>query len=156
MTLKTLLIAIEMNNSSSRAGRRRFNPSENTMPVLEQQRPQPTPLPGLAHSTWAGSGDGLQDLSLWRQTLEAGAATPPHSHSCDEIVLCLSGWGEVHEEGQPPQRFGPDHTVLLPKGRVHQIFACGPMPLEILGVFAATPVEARLPDGVLLDLPWRS
>lgn len=126
------------------------------MPVIEQQAPQTTPLPGIAHSTWAGSADGLQQLSVWRQTLAPGAATPPHRHTCDEVVLCLSGWGEVHEDGTAPQRFGPDHTVLLPRGRMHQIFACGPMPLELIGVFAQTPVAVELPDGSALELPWRS
>lgn len=126
------------------------------MPIIEQQAPQSTPLPGIAHSTWAGSADGLQQLSVWRQTLPPGAATPPHRHDCDEVVLCLSGWGELHEDGVPPQRFGPNHTVLLPKGRMHQLFACGPMPLELIGVFAATPVSVELPDGSALELPWRS
>lgn len=126
------------------------------MPIIEQQAPQSTPLPGIAHSTWAGSADGLQQLSVWRQTLAPGAATPPHRHDCDEVVLCLSGWGELHEDGVPPQRFGPNHTVLLPKGRMHQLFACGPMPLELIGVFAATPVSVELPDGSALELPWRS
>lgn len=126
------------------------------MPVIEQQCPQPTPLPGILHSTWASAADGLSELSLWRQTLAPGAATPPHRHGCDELVLCLAGRGELHEEGVAPQRFGPDHTVLLPRGRVHQIFACGPMPLELIGVFAATPVTVELPDGEALELPWRS
>jgi quercetin dioxygenase-like cupin family protein len=126
------------------------------MPVIEQQGPQPTPIAGLSHSTWAGSADGLQQLSVWRQTLAPGAATPPHRHPCDEVVLCLSGWGELHEDGQPPRRFGPDHTVLLPRGGMHQIFSCGPMPLELIGVFAATPVPVELPDGSALELPWRS
>ncbi len=126
------------------------------MPVIEQQGLQPTPFPGIEHSTWAGSADGLQQLSVWRQTLAPGAATPPHQHPCDEVVLCLSGWGELHEDGAPPQRFGPDHTVLLPRGGVHQIFACGPMALELVGVFAATPVPVQLPDGSALELPWRS
>lgn len=126
------------------------------MPVIEQQPQHPTPIPGLAHSTWAGSADGLQQLSVWRQTLAPGAATPPHRHPCDEVVLCVSGWGELHEDGAPPQRFGPDRTVLLPRGKLHQIFTSGPQPLELIGVFAATPVAVELPDGQAFELPWRS
>jgi len=30
------------------------------------------------------------------------------------------------------------------------------MPLEIIGVFGATPVGTFLPDGEALALPWRS
>lgn len=126
------------------------------MPVIEQAHPHTTPIPGISHSTWAGAADGLQQLSVWRQTLAPGAATPPHRHPCDEVVMCLGGWGELHEDGVAPQRFGPDQTVLLPKGRFHQIVACGALPLELIGVFAATPVPVELPDGSSLELPWRS
>ena len=125
------------------------------MNILEQIRPQSTPLPGVAHATWAGADDGLSQLSIWRQTLAPGAATPPHRHDCDEVVLCLQGGGEVHSEGQV-RRFGADCTVALPGGRDHQIFNTGAQPMELIGVFAATPVVTRLPDGQPLDLPWRS
>ena len=29
------------------------------MSVIEQTAPQPTPIPGIAHATWAGRDDGL-------------------------------------------------------------------------------------------------
>lgn len=125
------------------------------MNVIDQKRPQATVLPGIAHATWAGTADGLAELSVWRQTMAPGSATPPHSHDCDEVVLCLSGWGEVHSAGQV-RRFGADTTVVLPRGCVHQLFNVGPMPLETVGIFAATPVATHLPDGVPLELPWRS
>lgn len=123
------------------------------MTILEQHRPVATPLPGVDHVTWAGTAQGLSQLSVWRQRLAPGGATPPHSHDCDEVVLCLAGWGELHTDGQV-QRFGPDTTLVLPRGRVHQLFNAGPMPLETIGIFAATPVPTRLPDGQALDLPW--
>lgn len=125
------------------------------MTVIAQTRPEATPLPGVHHSTWAGAADGLQQLSLWRQSLEPGAATPPHSHECDEVVLCLEGQGELHVDGQV-HRFGADSTLVLPRGSVHQIFNTGPGALQTLGIFAATPVQTRLPDGQAIDLPWRS
>lgn len=125
------------------------------MNVIEQHSPATSVIPGVAHATWAGKDDGLSQLSVWRQTLAPGAATPPHRHDCDEVVLCLSGWGEVHGEGDV-RRFGADCTVALPAGRDHQIFNTGQQPLEIIGIFAATPVATRLPDGTPLDLPWRS
>ena len=125
------------------------------MNVIEQTRPVATPIPGVAHATWAGEAEGLAQLSVWRQTLAPGTATPPHRHDCDEVVLCLSGWGEVHSVGAV-QRFGADCTVVLPKGHDHQIFNTGPQPMEIVGLFGATPVLTRLPDGSALELPWRS
>lgn len=125
------------------------------MNVIEQQRPDPTPIPGVSHTTFACADHGLTGLSVWRQTLAPGAATPPHRHECDEVVLCLSGWGELHTEGRA-QRFGGDCTLVLPANRDHQIFNVGPAPLEIVGVFNATPVPTFLPDGSRLETPWRS
>ena len=125
------------------------------MTLVIQQPPAPSGLPGIRHSTWAGAADGLEQLSVWRQTLAPGAATPPHSHDCDEVVLCLAGQGEVHGDGRV-QRFGADSTLVLPRGRVHQLVSVGPMPLEIVGIFAATPVATRLPDGAPIELPWRT
>ena len=109
------------------------------MHVFDQARPEPTSIPGVAHATWAGSAEGLRQLSLWRQTLAPGAATPPHSHDCDEVVMCYAGRGEVHVGGKV-HAFGHDQTVILPRDQVHQIFNTGASQLEILGVFGATPV----------------
>jgi len=125
------------------------------MPLVEQLPLEPSELPGILHSTWAGAADGLQQLSVWRQSMAPGGATPAHYHDCDEVVLCVAGWGEVHSDGQV-QRFGADSTLVLPRGQVHQIFNVGPMPLETIGIFAATPVLTRQPDGEPLSLPWRS
>lgn len=125
------------------------------MNVIDQQRPTPTPLPGIDHATWASAAQGLRQLSLWRQTLAPGAATPPHRHGCDEVVLCLGGWGEVRAEGRS-QRFGPDTTVVLPQGQDHQLVNVGAGPLELIGIFAATPVDTCLPDGQVIELPWAS
>ncbi|WP_418317044.1 cupin domain-containing protein [Piscinibacter sakaiensis] len=123
--------------------------------VIEQTRPASSPIPGVAHATWAGHADGLDQLSIWRQTLQPGAATPPHRHDCDEVVLCLDGWGELHI-GDTVQRFGADCSLVLPKGKDHQFFNTGPRPMEIIGIFGSSPVVTRLPDGSVLDLPWRS
>jgi quercetin dioxygenase-like cupin family protein len=123
--------------------------------VLAQPQPEATPIPGVAHATWAGQTDGLRQLSLWRQTMAPGAATPPHRHDCDEIVLCQSGAGELHVDGQV-HRFTAPCTLVLPRDRPHQIFNTGDRPLETLGIFGASPVGTCLPDGGALPLPWRT
>jgi quercetin dioxygenase-like cupin family protein len=125
------------------------------MIVIAQTRPEPTDLPGVAHATWAGEAEGLSQLSLWRQSMQPGAATPPHSHDCDEVVLCTAGQGEVHVDGQV-HRFGADSLLVLRRGLVHRIFATGSRPLETIGILGASPVVTRLPDGEALQLPWRS
>lgn len=123
--------------------------------IHAQTTPAATPIPGLAHSTWAGEAEGLSQLSLWRQTIAPGAATPPHRHDCDEIVLCSAGAGELHIAGEV-HRFGAGATVTVPRNAMHQIFNVGEVPMEIVAVLAATPVEVFLPEGQKLDLPWRT
>ena len=123
----------------------------------DSRRPVPKThaIAGVAHSTWAAADEGLSQLSVWRQTLAPGAASPPHRHDCDEVVMCLAGEGEVHTEGRV-HRFGADTTVALPRHQLHQLFNVGDEPLQLLAVLAATPVTTVLPDGQVLDLPWRS
>lgn len=125
------------------------------MKIIEAAPPQASPIPGIAHATLACHLDGLTQLSVWRQSLAPGAATPPHRHDCDEVVLCLSGRGEVHEDGRV-LRFASGDTVALPAGRDHQLFSTGPQSLELVGIFAATPVMTRTPDGEAMVLPWQS
>lgn len=125
------------------------------MYIHDQPAPAATPIAGVAHVTLAGSEHGLKALSVWRQAMAPGHCTPPHVHACEEVVLCESGRGEVHIAGEVhPFRAG--QVMLLPVGVPHQIFASGEEPLVSMAVFPATPVPVALPDGEVLELPWRS
>jgi mannose-6-phosphate isomerase-like protein (cupin superfamily) len=112
-------------------------------------------LPGLMHQTLANADSGLKHLSVWRQTMVPGAATPPHRHDCEEVVLVETGSGELHMHGQVFP-FGPDSTLVIPPNADHQIFNTGAEPMRTVAVFAVTPVEVQFPDGSVIDLPWRS
>jgi mannose-6-phosphate isomerase-like protein (cupin superfamily) len=124
------------------------------MYVIEQAAPSAA-IPGISHATWAGQDQGLDQISIWRQSLAPAAATPAHRHDCDEVALCQAGFGELLVDGKV-HRFGAGSTLILPRGRNHQIFNIGAVPLEIIGVFGASPVTTFRPDGQALDLPWRS
>jgi quercetin dioxygenase-like cupin family protein len=125
------------------------------MYVIEQPRPVAMPIPGIEHATWAGRQEGLTQLSVWRQTLAPGACTPPHSHDCDEVVLCSAGSGELHIDGAV-HPFKADETLIIPKDKAHQVFNTGASPMDLIGTFGASPVNVFLPDGSRLDLPWRT
>ncbi len=117
--------------------------------------PVDTPIPGVAHATWAGEAEGLRQLSLWRQRLAPGHATPPHRHDCDELVLCLSGQGVLLVDGQRLP-FGASQVLTLPGGGWHQIVNEGAEALEMMAVCAASPVATYLPGEEPLALPWRT
>ncbi len=125
------------------------------MSVISQPAPAATPIPGVSHATWAGHDDGLQQLSVWRQSVAASGATPLHRHNIDEVVLCLSGRGELRIDGAVHTFRGGD-TLVLPRESMHQISNERDQPLEIVGVFGGSPVRTYLPDGSALALPWRT
>lgn len=125
------------------------------MYVTPHQPPAEAGIPGIAHATLAGNSEGLRDISIWHQSVAPGAATPPHRHDCEEVVLCTSGHGELHIDGRV-ERFGPNTTVVVPRNADHQIFSVGSEPLQMIAVFGMSPVEVYLPDGERLELPWRS
>lgn len=125
------------------------------MYVLDNTRQPEAALPGIRHVTLAGAADGLQRLSVWRQTIGAGEATPPHRHDCEEVVVVESGHGELHIAGAV-HRFGPDTTLVIPPAADHQIFNTGEAPIRLTAVFSVSPVEVVFPDGSPLALPWRS
>lgn len=125
------------------------------MHVVDNASIGTTGLPGITHRTLASHADGLRSLSVWLQTMEPGAATPPHRHDCDEVVVVLAGRGELHIDGTV-RAFGPQQTLVLPAETDHRIVNSGTEPLCTLAAFAATPVGVVLPDGTPFELPWRS
>ncbi len=112
-------------------------------------------LPGLDHQTLANMDSGLQHLSMWRQTVAAGAATPPHRHDCEEIVLIQSGSGELHLDGKVTP-FGPDSTLVIPRNADHQIINTGSVEMNVVAAFAGTGFAVQFPDGQPIPLPWRT
>jgi len=125
------------------------------MYVTQNARREKAALPGIEHVTLAGGADGLSHLSVWQQSIAPGAATPPHRHDCEEVVVVNTGSGELHVEGRVIP-FGPASTIAVPSNVVHQIFNTGETTLEITAALSASPVEVFLPDGVRLDLPWKT
>lgn len=125
------------------------------MMVIDNEVPSPSGLPGIDHVTLAGSEHGLRKLSVWQQSLAAGAATPPHRHDCEEVVLCTAGNGELHIGGRV-MLFGARQTVVIPANIEHQLINAGTEPVELLAIFSSAPVDARFPNGEAIPLPWRS
>ena len=125
------------------------------MHVIDNSRRDRATLPGIEHLTLAGGAQSLKGLSLWRQTMAPGSATPRHQHDCEEVVLVLEGSGEVRWDGRSLP-FGPDSTLVIPPRAAHQIVNTGARPLVTVAAFSATPVGTFLPDGEPLELPWAS
>ncbi|MBL8384855.1 MAG: cupin domain-containing protein [Burkholderiales bacterium] len=110
-------------------------------------------LGGMVHQTLANADHGLERLSVWRQTIAPGGATPPHRHDCEEVVLIESGRGEL-VMGGAVRAFGPDSTLVIAPDAEHQIINTGDEPMRLVAVFSVTPVRVTAPDGTPIDLPW--
>lgn len=125
------------------------------MLVIDNTLRERASLPGIEHLTLAGGAQSLKRLSVWRQTMAQGSATPVHQHDCEEVVLVLEGSGEVRWDGGA-LAFGPDSTLVIPPRVAHEIVNTGAVPLVTVAAFSATPVGTFLPDGAPLELPWAS
>lgn len=125
------------------------------MHVISNQQPVPSAISGIAHTTLAGEEEGLSKLSVWQQSVAPGAATPPHRHDCEEVVICSGGTGELRL-GEQAAQFSRNMTVVIPANVEHQIVNVGDEALQFVAVFSMSPVRAYFPDGTAIELPWRS
>jgi quercetin dioxygenase-like cupin family protein len=83
--------------------------------------------------------------------MDPGAATPPHQHDHEEVVVILSGRGRARVENAEFE-FQTGDTLVLPAGRVHQLFSA--TEAELISAMLISSV-IRTEAGELLELPWR-
>lgn len=121
------------------------------MSVFRKEQNQVHSMQGNHIAGVATPGSGARQVEMWRGRMDAASATPPHSHDTEEVVLFLEGSGRATVADREV-RYQAGDTLILPAGEVHQIFA------ETESVFvSAMPIggTVALPDGAVLDLPWR-
>jgi quercetin dioxygenase-like cupin family protein len=97
---------------------------------------------------------GAQQIEVWQGTIASGAATPPHVHEGEEVVVISRGQGELRV-GETSVPFAGPCTLIAPAGVAHQILNTGEEPLELV---AALPLGSKVatPAGEELTLPWRT
>jgi mannose-6-phosphate isomerase-like protein (cupin superfamily) len=125
------------------------------MPVIDNSTLKTFTLPGLVHQTVAGPAQGLKTLEVWVETIAPGAGTPVHRHDCEEVFVILTGGGQVTLAGQV-QDFGANHTLIVPRGVVHQVVNTGQEDMHLVAVLGAAPARATTPDGQPILVPWLS
>lgn len=121
------------------------------MTVFRKEQNQTHSMEGNHIVGVATPGSGAQQVEMWQGRMDANSATPPHCHDTEEVVLFLVGNGRA-KVGDREVRYHAGDTLILPAGDVHQIFA------ETHTEFvSAMPIggTVSLPDGTVLDLPWR-
>lgn len=93
-----------------------------------------------------------ENVEVWRARMDAGAATPPHQHDYEEVVVVLRGRGRARV-GDEEVTFAAGDTLILPAGKVHQIFS--ETESESIAVMPRRST-IRTADGEVMSLPWRS
>jgi quercetin dioxygenase-like cupin family protein len=124
-----------------------------SMAIIEDSQLRVHALPGLEHRTVGGAEQGVRSLEVWKQTLAPGAATPMHRHACDEVIVVLSGHGEVTVNGERHE-FGPDTTLVVEPDAVHQLVNTGSEPMLLVAALGMAPVRVRTESGDRIPLPW--
>jgi quercetin dioxygenase-like cupin family protein len=125
--------------------------SSTKMSVVTKDQNQVHSLQGNHIAGVATPSRGAQQVEMWHGRMDADSATPPHSHDTEEVILFLKGSGRATIAGHEVKYQAGD-TLILPPEQVHQIFA------ESESEFvSAVPIGGvvKLPDGEVIDLPWR-
>jgi mannose-6-phosphate isomerase-like protein (cupin superfamily) len=112
-------------------------------------------LPGLIHRTVAGHGQGVSSMEVWHQILAPGAETPVHRHACEEVILILSGSGQLSLEGEISD-FQANATLIVPSDAVHQLTNTGDEDLVLVAALGTAPVRVRTATGDPLPVPWQA
>jgi mannose-6-phosphate isomerase-like protein (cupin superfamily) len=125
--------------------------SDSRNGLVDTTRPPCAGLPGIDHVALAGSVQGLNRLSVWRQPIAPGSATPPHRHDCGEVVPILAGYGALYIRGRQ-YPIGPRTTAVVGPDAVHPIVDAGDVHIDTVGIFSV--VAVCLPEGGPRALPW--
>lgn len=108
---------------------------------------------GATARGYASPARGARDTSLWRITLDAGARSPAHSLTREEVFLGLSGRA-VADIGGERFEVGAGDCLIVPPGAPFWIEAGGEEPFEAVACLPVGGEATFLPDGPTTTPPW--
>ncbi len=85
----------------------------------------------------------VEGLTLIVEDIAAGDRIPLHRHQIDEVIVIVSGAGEVRV-GDAALPVSADTTVFVPAGVVHGTTNTADEPLRIHAVFPAPVIEMEM------------
>jgi quercetin dioxygenase-like cupin family protein len=111
------------------------------------------------NSAWAIVGDPDADVAVIAERIAPGDAIPLHTHRIDEVVIYLSGAGELTlDDATFDVRSGD--IVVIPASRIHGTRNTGSDVIELRAIFPSarvdmTYVERNAAPGTEADAPRR-
>jgi len=110
-------------------------------------------LPGNRLRGLATPSRGSTEIMLWSHLAEAGGASPPHWHDCDQVIYVLSGVGRVIV-GDDEHAVTAGDVIVAPARIPHQVIAAADEALDTI-VAMLPSLRTYRPDGSELDQPWK-
>ena len=121
------------------------------MTVIEDRDAPRFVLGGTHVIGLASPSRGATDTSVWRLTLDPGAASPPHTLDREEVFVALSG-SLTASFADRTETVQPGGALIVPAGEEFTIRSTGDEPFE--GVICL-PVGGRATvDGEASIPPW--
>jgi quercetin dioxygenase-like cupin family protein len=121
------------------------------MSLFREEQNQVHSMQGNHIAGVATPTSGAQQVEMWYGRMDSNSETPPHSHDTEEVVLFLKGNGRATVADREVHYQSGD-TLILPPAQVHQIFAETESEFVSAMLIGST---VRLPDGAVIELPWR-
>jgi quercetin dioxygenase-like cupin family protein len=94
----------------------------------------------------ADSTLGTQTLSVHENVLNPGAVVPWHQHEVEEVIVCLSGFGECTFQGSAPERFQAGSVLIIPPRTLHTITNVGAERLIQFAIVGSASLSTRWLD----------
>jgi mannose-6-phosphate isomerase-like protein (cupin superfamily) len=121
------------------------------MPITRHAEAPEQHLHGFAFRSLARSERGSTELAVWRIYAPAGAASPAHAMSNEEVVVVQRG-RFVATIGDERTEAGPGDTLIVPAGTPFQLTNPFDQPAEAV---ACTRLGmAATIDGQQMTPPW--
>ena len=81
-------------------------------------------IPTATERTFVAVADstlGAQTLSVHENVLNPEAVVPWHQHEVEEVIVCISGFGECTFQGRAPEQFRAGSVLIIPPRTLHTI-----------------------------------
>jgi len=96
---------------------------------------QPAGFQRVMHLTAPIAASSGYEATIGTITVPPGAASPKHSHPCDEIGVMLEGESIVEIEGAPPSKFTVGQAFHIPAGKAHVARSTGTVPAKVVSIW---------------------
>jgi quercetin dioxygenase-like cupin family protein len=94
------------------------------MSIIKSSETQTFEVQGNSMTKLIAPSTGATEVMAWRAKLGVGAASPPHRHDVEEVIVVLSG-SCTARIGEETHTLSAGDACLIPAGTLHQVINSG-------------------------------